>query len=172
MKSSAVCTETLSCTCKTDFADRPRRNKEADCAKAPSAHNTNTSCRDVVRKAHAKNHAVFIFGCPTHPAPVNSCNLFLHSDTLVGQYFSAMLCLWNVSAFSIQLSWRASPRAGSFISKKKHFIKIFASLANAGREAARALPPRRRTLPARICVLRGCPRPRGSRKFYHNGQNF
>ena len=52
----------------------------------------------------------------------NPCHLALHSDTLVGQYFSAVLRVWNVSPFSIQLYRRASPRVGSFISKKENGI--------------------------------------------------
>ena len=41
-----------------------------------------------------------------HQASMNSCHLVLHIDTLVGQYFSAVLRVWHVSAFSIQLYWR------------------------------------------------------------------
>ena len=49
----------------------------------------------------------------------NSRHLVLHGDTLSGQYFCAVLRVRNVSAFSIQLYWRASPRAGSFINRRK-----------------------------------------------------
>jgi hypothetical protein len=35
----------------------------------------------------------------THQASFNSCNLALHGNMLAGQYFSAVLRVWNVSAF-------------------------------------------------------------------------
>ena len=47
-----------------------------------------------------------------------SCHFVPRGDTLAMPYFSAVLRVWNVTAFSIQLYWRAWPRAGSFISRK------------------------------------------------------
>ena len=46
----------------------------------------------------------------THQVSMNSCHLFLHGDTLAGQYFSAVLRVRNVSAFSIQLHWRTAKK--------------------------------------------------------------
>ena len=66
---------------------------------------------------------IFVTGsCPPIRQPMNSSHLVLHSDPLR---------VWNVSAFFIQLFWKASPRAGLFIIKKYiifQFIISFASL--------------------------------------------
>ena len=49
--------------------------------------------------------------CLTHyEAAMISCHLDTHGDKLVGQYFSAVLRARNVSAFSIQICWRAAAR--------------------------------------------------------------
>ena len=67
----------------------------------------------VVRRAYATVHAVLYFWygfLPIQQVSMNSCHLVLVRETLEIQYFSAVFDLWNVSAFSTQLYWRASPR--------------------------------------------------------------
>ena len=69
---------------------------------------------------HSSCNLLFFGGfLSTHQASLHVCHLILHSATLVGQYFSAVLRVWILSAFSIQLYLRGSPRAGSFIYKKR-----------------------------------------------------
>ena len=69
----------------------------------------------------------FWSGCLTpHQAARTSCHLETHGDKLAAQYFSAVLRVKNVSAFSIQLCWRAAACAGPFcgeINGRKAFLR-------------------------------------------------
>ena len=62
--------------------------------------------------------------CLTPTRPRRTCHLVL-GDKLVGQYFSAVLREWYVSASSIQLCWRAAARADSFVAHKFVYFSRF-----------------------------------------------
>ena len=63
----------------------------------------------------------------THQAPRISCHLGIHGDKFAGQYYSAGLRVRNVSAFSIQLCWRAAARARGppLLKKEKTNVRYY-----------------------------------------------